>query len=105
MIARESGENAVGQRRLRSHARRGCAPDVVSERHDVFGTLAQRRHHLYIVSPSSASYYGNRQRASSRLPIESVAPLGFMCEEVRYRSVGILDKLVGAQQTRSKHRL
>jgi len=44
-------------------------------------------------------------RASSRLPIESVAPLGFMCEEVRYRSVGILDKLVGAQQTRSKHRL
>ena len=44
MIARESGENAVGQRRLRSHARRSRTPDVISERHDVFGTLAQRRH-------------------------------------------------------------
>lgn len=65
-------------------------------------------HHVIptsIVIPTSASYCGNRQRASSRLPIEAVAPLGFMCDEVRYRSVGILDKLVGAQQTRSKHRL
>ena len=50
VIAREGGENAVGQRRLRSHARRCRTADVISERHDVFGTLAQRRHTMRTTS-------------------------------------------------------
>jgi len=94
--ALQQGQGAVVG--VRTGRRRAKGIAGIAMPHVWLGTISPR------LANTSASYYGNRRRAFSRLPIESVATLGFMCEEVRYRSVGILDKLVGAQQTRSKHR-